>query len=104
MLKKLSTALVIFAAAQAGAATVVWSPASNIAGDSDVSVLGTSVYAYTFGPAGQTDTSVNGVTFTGFPVPFNSDPITIGSVTGAKHPVHPLDCRSVDQHQRLIRI
>lgn len=58
------TAAVLAMFASAQAATIVWSAATNITGDTDVSLTGSGVYAYNFGTAAVSPT-VNGVTFTG---------------------------------------
>ncbi|MEP4078013.1 PEP-CTERM sorting domain-containing protein [Haloferula sp.] len=52
----------IVAAGAAQAATISWETAQNIAGDSDVSLSGTSVYAYSYGG---TDETVNTQEFIG---------------------------------------
>ena len=54
--------LTVFTAAWAPAAVVVWEPVSTIAGASDVSTSGTLVKAFNLGGS---NTTVNGITFTG---------------------------------------
>jgi hypothetical protein len=62
----LTTALLTIALSPRAAhafATVTWGSAQNITGDSDVSTLGSLLYAYNAGDAGVTATTVNGVNF-----------------------------------------
>lgn len=73
---------------------VTWSPAQNISGDSDVSTLGTLIYAYNIGENGQstppavTSTTVNGVSFSAFAFPENytTNNVTIGDLTITEDP------------------
>lgn len=44
--------------------TIAWQPVQGVVGDSDVSTLGSLLYAYTFGTS--QPVTVNAVTFTGF--------------------------------------
>jgi hypothetical protein len=68
-------------------ATVTWGSAQNITGDSDVSTLGTLLYAYNAGDSGVTATTVNGVTFSPFVFPFDgSNSTTTGNVTFTESP------------------
>jgi hypothetical protein len=64
---------------------ITWGSAQNITGDSDVSTLGTLLYAYNIrGPGGDSHT-VNGVSFSPFQFPENFSPnsntVTVGDVT-----------------------
>lgn len=92
--RKLSKCLVLasiaLAAWTAGAGSIAfagpiqWGAAQNIAGDSDVSADGTLVYAYHFGPAAISDTTINGVTFARFALPdaiINQTAVTVGNVS-----------------------
>lgn len=75
---------IVASATTALGTTVVWGPATPIVGDTDVMNTGTTVAAVNFGPDAVTDTAVNGVTFTAFPVPSHSpfdQSVTIGNVT-----------------------
>jgi hypothetical protein len=68
-------------------ATVTWGSAQNITGDSDVSTLGTLLYAYNAGDSGVTATTVNGVTFSPYVFPSNgSNTTTTGNVTFTESP------------------
>jgi len=78
-------------AAQAGpppAANITWGSAHNITGDSDVSTLGSLLYAYNIGASGVTATTVNGVTFSPYVFPFDASTTTTttGSVTFTETP------------------
>lgn len=48
------------------AGTILWGTPQSITGDSDVSTVGTLLYAYNFGSTSVTDATVNGVTFVAF--------------------------------------
>ena len=64
--------------------TVTWGPATTIAGDADVSTLGTAVTAFNFGTPGSAfQTTVNGVTFEPFTLPLipARNSFTVGDVT-----------------------
>ncbi len=66
---------------------VTWGSAHNISGDSDVSTLGSLLYAYNAGGSGVTATTVNGVTFSPYVFPYNgSTTTTTGNVTFAESP------------------
>jgi hypothetical protein len=67
--------------------TVTWGSAQNISGDSDVSTLGSLLYAYNAGGSGVTATTVNGVSFSPYVFPFNgSNTTTTGNVTFTESP------------------
>jgi T5SS/PEP-CTERM-associated repeat protein len=75
-------------AAQAGpppAANITWGSAQNITGDSDVSTLGSLLYAYNIGGPGVSSASVNGVTFSPYVFEGNKT-TTTGSVTFTETP------------------
>jgi len=67
---------------------ITWGPSQTISGDSDVSVNGTLVYAYTFGgPSAPSSATVNGVTFSPFTIPAGIiTSATTGSVTLSESP------------------
>jgi hypothetical protein len=67
-------------------ATVTWGSAQNITGDSDVSTLGTLLYAYNAGDAGVTATTVNGVNFSPFVFPNGETNTTTGPVLFTENP------------------
>jgi len=68
-------------------ATVTWGSAQNISGDSDVSTLGSLLYAYNAGDSGVTATTVNGVTFGPYVFPSNGNTTTTtGNVTFTESP------------------
>ena len=68
--------------AVAGAITnITWGSAQNITGDSDVSLNGTLVYAYNFGPISVGAITVNGVSFEEFGVTDNLSSVSVGAVT-----------------------
>ena len=67
-------------AGAASASTVTWGSAANIAGATDVSTVGTLVVANEFGGTSPTAQTVNGVTFSPFPLT-NSASATQGIVT-----------------------
>ena len=69
----LATALLVSRSAEAS--SITWSAAMNITGDSDVSTLGTFVGALSIGAS--TNTTVNGVTFTGLVL--SGTPLTSGA-------------------------
>jgi hypothetical protein len=95
---KRSTSLLLTAAliattlaAQAGpppAANITWGSAQNITGDSDVSTLGTLLYAYNAGGSGVSSATVNGVTFSTYVFPFygSTSTTTTGNVTFTESP------------------
>lgn len=63
---------------------ITWSGTRNITGDSDVVNTGALVYAYNFTFVDSLTTGpVNGVVFQPFGVPFDSQTVTVGSVTRA---------------------
>lgn len=67
--------------------TVTWGSAQNISGDSDVSTLGSLLYAYNAGDSGVTATTVNGVTFSPYVFPNNGNQTTTtGDVTFTESP------------------
>ena len=67
--------------------TVTWGSAQNISGDSDVSTLGSLLYAYNAGDSGVTATTVNGVTFSPYVFPSNGNTTTTtGNVTFTESP------------------
>lgn len=55
------------------AASITWGAATNISGDTDVSITGTLVNAFTVGDSGVSGSTVNGVAFQGFVAPFLSN-------------------------------
>lgn len=63
--------------------TITWGAAQNITGDSDVSTLGSLLYAYNIGDAAVASPTVNGVVFSSFAFPpnFTSQTVTVGNVT-----------------------
>ena len=68
-------------------APVTWGTAQNITGDSDVSTLGSLLYAYNIGASGVAGTTVNTVSFTAFVFPeFTSNTATMGDVTFTENP------------------
>lgn len=75
----------------AGAATITWGTPQTISGDSDVSTVGTLVYAYNFGPffgpATVVSSTVNGITFEAFPITHPTS-VTVGSVTISESPAN----------------
>lgn len=76
-------------ATTARAATITWGAPQNISGDSDVSTVGTLLYAYNFGHSRVDSTTVNGVEFTAFALPNSTPagiPVTLGSVSIAESP------------------
>ena len=73
----------------ASAAPIVWGSPQNISGDSDVSTTGTLLYAYNFGSLSVASTTVNGVTFSAFPLPDSTGPgtpVTVDSVSISESP------------------
>lgn len=73
------SALAISMPAVGEAAVTIWGPATTISDDTDISTAGTLVHAVNLGS--ESSATVNGVTFSSFPVPFNSSPITVGNIT-----------------------
>jgi hypothetical protein len=69
-------------------APITWEPAKNITGDSDVSTLGTLLYAYNIGAAGVASTTVNGVHFSSFAFPpdQSNQTVTVGDLTFTENP------------------
>jgi hypothetical protein len=68
-------------------ATPTWGAAQNITADSDVSTLGTLLYAYNIGASGVAGTTVNTVPFTAFVFPeLTSNTATMGDVTFTENP------------------
>jgi hypothetical protein len=67
------------------ATPITWGSAQNITGDSDVSTLGTLLYAYNAGEAGVASTTVNGVLFSSYVFPYEQT-TTTGSVTFTESP------------------
>jgi hypothetical protein len=66
---------------------VTWGSAQNISGDSDVSTLGSLLYAYNAGGPGVTATTVNGVTFSPYVFPSNgNNNTTTGNVSFTESP------------------
>ena len=69
------------------AATITWSAAQNVSGDSDVATIGTLEYAFNFGTTSVQATTVNGVAFSAFGIATpNSTTVTVGNVTVAESP------------------
>jgi hypothetical protein len=73
-------ALALFSVAPTQAATITWSPAMTISGDTDVATTGSLVSAFAFSASGAISPTVNGVTFTGFAAP-GVPVITHGNLT-----------------------
>jgi hypothetical protein len=68
-------------------AEITWGSAQNITADSDVSTLGTLLYAYNIGEAGVASTTVNGVLFSPYVFPqYPAQTTTTGSVTFTESP------------------
>ena len=75
-------------------AQVTWGTAQNITGDSDVSTLGSLLYAYNIGESGIStppvvaSTTVNGVLFSAFAFPQNdtTNTVTLGDLTITENP------------------
>jgi hypothetical protein len=70
--------------ASSQAATVIWSPAATISGDSDVNHTGTTIMAYAVTNTGASGlpTTINGVTFANFVVADNTaNSVTVGNAT-----------------------
>jgi len=65
------------------AAAITWGTATTISADSEILTTGPLVYAYHFTQSSTTDYSINGVTFTAFPVSSSSSSKTLGFVTVA---------------------
>jgi hypothetical protein len=63
------------------AASITWSAAQNILGDTDVSTTGTLVAAFNLGPTGVAATTVNGVLFNPFVVTGPATTATSGNFT-----------------------
>lgn len=63
------------------AATITWGAPTTISADSDVSTTGAFAYAYHFTKTSTVASTINGVTFTAFPVGNSNVPITVGSAT-----------------------
>ncbi len=70
------------------AATITWSAAQGVAGDSDVATTGALEYAFNFGTSTVQATTVNGVTFSAFafPASFGVQTTTVGNVTVTESP------------------
>ncbi len=80
----LATAL---AAQAVPVANITWGSAQNIIGDSDVSTLGSLLYAYNAGEDGVASTTVNGVLFSPYVFPhYPAQTTTTGSVTFTESP------------------
>jgi len=60
--------------------SITWGTAQNISGNSDVVTTGTLVYAYNFGAASVSSTTVNGVTFAPFAIS-GTGTTTVGSTS-----------------------
>ena len=68
-------------------AEITWGSAQNITADSDVSTLGTLLYAYNIGETGVASTTVNGVNFSSYVFPdAPAQTTTTGSVTFTESP------------------
>jgi hypothetical protein len=68
-------------------AQITWGSAQNITADSDVSTLGTLLYAYNIGETGVASTTVNGVLFSSYVFPqYPAQTTTTGSVTFTESP------------------
>lgn len=80
-------------------ATFAWGSATTIAGDSDVSTVGTLVAAYNIGDPSVSATTINGVNFAAFPIvdgsaSTTSGVLTISSVSGGIKSTLPLGAAS----------
>jgi hypothetical protein len=62
-------------------AHITWSSPSTIAGDTDVSTAGSLVYAYNIGGPLVNSATINGVTFSAFPIVDGGTSTTSGSLT-----------------------
>lgn len=80
--------LTMSSAAKAALPPIVWGSPQTVSGDSDVSVIGSLVYAFTFGgTAAPAAATVNGVTFSPFTIPGGIvTSATVGSVTISESP------------------
>ena len=76
-------------------AQITWGSAQNITADSDVSTLGTLLYAYNIGETGVASSTVNGVLFSSYVFPpfLTANTTTTGSVTFTESPdfLRPFD-------------
>ncbi|HSI34893.1 MAG: hypothetical protein ACAI43_21490 [Phycisphaerae bacterium] len=79
----LTAGLTLLASPITEAATISWSSATTIAGDTDVSTAGSLVAAFNFGNTGVGTTTVNGVQFDPFVIINNSPSATVGNYTYA---------------------
>ena len=68
------------------AATITWSSAQGVSGDSDVATSGTLEYAFNFGTSAVQAATVNGVAFSAFAITHGSTTATVGNVTVAESP------------------
>jgi hypothetical protein len=69
------------------ATPITWGSAQNITGDSDVSTLGSLLYAYNIGASGVSSATVNGVAFSPYVFPGGGvSTTTTGSVTFTESP------------------
>jgi hypothetical protein len=84
----LAIALVTLSAARASAAPIVWATPQTITGDSDISTVGSLLYAYNVGQSTVAAATVNGVTFSAYPFPVgaSTQTVTVGSVTMTESP------------------
>jgi hypothetical protein len=90
----LASTLLPQAALAVPSAQVTWGTAQNISGDSDVSTLGSLLYAYNIGENGQSSppvvasTTVNGVLFSAlaFPENYTTNTVTLGDLNLTENP------------------
>jgi hypothetical protein len=91
------TAILASRNAHAFGSPISWGSAQNITGDSDISTLGTLLYAYNIGGPGVAAPTVNGVPFSSFAFPpnFTSQNATVGDMTISENPGFLLSSNSV---------
>src|SRR5690348_5197272 len=73
-------ALVLSTSQPTQASVITWGSPMTISGDSDVQTNGTLFAAYAFGGPAVSDTTVNGILFSGFDAPATPS-VTVGNVT-----------------------
>ncbi len=78
----LAVSLGCWASCPSQAATITWGAPTSVSADSNVSTLGTLVYAYNITEnAAVSPVTVNGVTFARFAVGASDSPVTVGAAT-----------------------
>lgn len=85
----LLAALALLPQPRAGAASIIWDTPTilTLGVDTDVSTTGSLLYAFNLGDIGVTGPTLNGVTFTAFPVTSGVTSASQGSVTISTSPV-----------------